>query len=118
MGKMGNPFPPSTWKITFFWLGIAIMSALLFLRYRFPWWPINPIGFPISGTSLIRISALPIFIVWTIKIIVLRTGGALLYRRIAPFFIGLTVGHAMAVGVSAIADIIWFNGRGHMIYTW
>ncbi len=118
VGKMGNPFPPSGWKITFFWLGIAIMSALLFLRYRFPWWPINPIGFPISGTSLIRISALPIFIVWTIKIIVLRTGGALLYRRIAPFFIGLTVGHAMAVGISAIVDIIWFNGRGHMIYTW
>ena len=118
VNKMKSPFPPSGGKIAFFWIGIAAMAAMSLLRSRFPRWPINPIGLPVSGTWLTRIALFSILIVWAVKAIILRTGGVLLYRRAAPFFVGLVVGQALGVGLSVVVDIVWFNGQGHRIYGW
>ena len=59
--------------------------------------------------------ALSVFIAWACKSAVLRLGGAPLYRRLKPFFIGLVVGFFMGVGISYGLDAIFFFGKGHFI---
>ena len=48
-----SPEPSFAPRALFTGIGAGIMSALLFLRARFAWWPLNPIGFPIAKTVTI-----------------------------------------------------------------
>ena len=91
------------------------MSLLTFLQYRFPWWPIHPIGLAISSVWMIRNQAAAIFIAWAAKSIIMRFGGIELYRRAIPFFIGLILGHFLGVGISFIVDMAFYPGNGHPI---
>ena len=56
--------------------GAAFMLALLYLRQRFLWWPLHPIGFPIANTFTIMSHGwLAIFMAWMFKATILRYGG-------------------------------------------
>ena len=57
-----------------------------------------------------------LFMAWMIKSIMIRVGGLMLYNRGKPFFIGLTLGHFAAAGLSFIIDVIYFQGHGHRHY--
>ena len=92
------------------------MSILTFLKYRFPWWPLHPVGFAIAGISYVHFSTFSVFIAWCIKFIILRIGGAALYRRYIPFFLGILTGYTTGVGISLVVDIVWFPGAGHSIH--
>lgn len=102
-------------KLAFFGAGAAAMSLLTFLQYRFPWWPLHPIGLTVASLWMIRNIAAAIFLSWAAKSIIMRFGGFELYRRAAPFFIGLILGHFLGVGISFFVDWIFFPGNGHFI---
>ena len=116
--KLRNPFGPDWTRLSFFGSGAALMAALMALRYRFAWWPLHPIGLAVCSTNVTLDSVLSIFIAWSAKSLILRTGGVGLYRRSRPFFIGLLVGQAAAVALAFIVDLIWFPGRGHQVHAW
>ena len=115
MAKIKTPADFHTQKLTFFGVGAAAMSLLTFMQYRFPWWPIHPIGLAVSAVWMIRNQAVAIFIAWAAKSIIMRFGGIELYRKASPFFMGLIVGHFLGVGISFIVDMIFFPGNGHPI---
>ncbi len=97
--------------------GGAIMAVLIFMRYRFSWWPLHPIGMPVGICSYPNnIIIFSIFLAWLCKLIILRTGGIQLYHRAQPFFIGIILGHFTGIGVSFVVDMIWFPGQGHPLY--
>ncbi|HCL27049.1 MAG TPA: hypothetical protein DIC52_01265 [Candidatus Latescibacteria bacterium] len=48
-------------------LGGGLMLLMILARHRLTWWPIHPIGFPISGIFLIKILCANVFIAWAIK---------------------------------------------------
>ncbi|MDP6775993.1 MAG: hypothetical protein QGI83_04440, partial [Candidatus Latescibacteria bacterium] len=102
------------------WLGIggAFTLLLYFLRYRFPRFPVHPIGFAVSGSEILRSSTSPIFIVWLVKVLLLRIGGLESYRRWAPLFLGMAVGYVVGIGLGVAVDVIWFNGDGHSLTGW
>jgi hypothetical protein len=50
MNKLANPLPTDWGRLSFMAIGTAVMGGLTFLRYRFMWWPLNPIGLPVSST--------------------------------------------------------------------
>jgi hypothetical protein len=101
------------------WLLGGLQSALLItLRNRLPWWPLHPIGLAFQNTSGPRIYAFSIFITWLSKSLILRFGGIDLYRRAAPFFIGLPVGYVSGIAASALVDLIWFPLGGHWTHGW
>ena len=106
----------ATTRMMFFGLGIGVMSLMTFLRYRLPWWPINPIGFAVVGNGRATKSVFSVLIVWAFKSMVLRIGGVTLYRRYRPIFVGLLSGYSLGVGLSFFVDVIWFPERGHWIH--
>ncbi len=115
MAKIKSPADFHAQKLTFFAIGSAAMSVLTFLQYRFPWWPLHPVGLAISSVWMIRNQAAAIFIAWAAKSLIMRFGGIDLYRKASPFFLGLIVGHFSGVGISFIVDMIFFPGNGHPI---
>jgi hypothetical protein len=97
-------------------IGMAASSLLIFMNYRFTWWPLHPIGLAVGWGYSVRTAAFSIFIVWLCKLIILRVGGMSLYNRIKPFFLGMIVGYAMGLIVVLFTDMIFFPGKGHNLY--
>ncbi len=96
--------------------GMALCSFLIFMNYRFTWWPLHPIGLAVGWGYSVRTAAFSVFIVWLCKLIILRVGGMSLYNRIKPFFLGMIVGYAMGLLVVLFTDMIFFPGKGHNLY--
>lgn len=116
--KMQNPFDTDWQRLGLLAAGALVMTALSLLKYRFSWWPLNPIGFPVAYTLPVRLSAFSIFLAWAAKSLILRFGGIGLYHRFRPFFLGLIVGFFWACGISFVVDMVWFPGEGHLVYGW
>jgi hypothetical protein len=96
--------------------GAGAVALLTLLNYRFTWWPLHPIGFTVVTMYSTRTAILSVFVAWLIKTIILRVGGISLYRRAAPFFVGMVVGYTSALAVSMAVDLVWFPGQGHSIF--
>ena len=80
-------------RMLFTGLGGSFMGLLLFLRQRFPWWPLHPIGYPIATTYPISSYAwFALLLAWALKGLTLRYGGVRTYRLLLPFFLGLILG--------------------------
>jgi len=102
------------------WLGIGVvvMGALSFIQYRFPGWPLHPIGFPIAVNHHVNQGFFSFFLVWLIKTVLLRVGGVDAYERAKPVFLGIVAGYSLGIGLSFVVDWIWFPGAGHQIHNW
>ncbi|MEE2629124.1 MAG: DUF6784 domain-containing protein, partial [Candidatus Latescibacterota bacterium] len=48
MAKIKTPADFHEQKLGFFGIGAVAMALLTFMQYRFPWWPIHPVGLAIS----------------------------------------------------------------------
>ena len=118
VAKMRNPFQTDWEKMGFLGLGAGTMALLTFVSYRFSWCPIHPVGLAVFGTDVVWHSALAVFLAWVAKLVVLRVGGASLYQRSRPFFLGLLVGYAAGVTLSFVVDVTWFPGAGHCLHSY
>ena len=103
-------------NLVYFAFGMVMCAFLIFMNYRFTWWPLHPIGFTVATSYSVRTAAFSFFIAWLCKLIILRLGGMSLYNRIKPFFLGMIVGYAMGLIVVLFTDMIFFPGRGHSLY--
>ncbi len=115
IGWMKAGTGPDLERLGFFAAGAAVQTALTFLRYHFPWWPLHPVGFACGYLWPVERHVVGIFLAWLCKSIVLRVGGAPLYEKSKPFFLGLALGHFTFMGIAFIIDTIFFTGEGHNI---
>jgi hypothetical protein len=115
---MRTPKPPDVERMVFFGLGAVLMALLTFLRYRFPSWPLHPIGLTLSAADNTAHLVMPVFIAWMSKTIIMSVGGVALYRRSKPVFLGLMVGYTAGVVLSFIVDAAWWPGQGHLVHYW
>ncbi|MCZ6633882.1 MAG: hypothetical protein O7G87_10785 [bacterium] len=95
-------------------LGFAQAGFLMYLRNRFSWWPFHPVALAFRP----RQYAFGLFLVWLVKVVVLRFGGVKLYRRSLPFWYGAIVGYLFGIAFSSIIDAIWFPDQGHFVHGW
>lgn len=110
------PFATNWNKVGMFCVGGTAFIALNFARYRLPWWPLHPIGLTVSSTFAIRAVVLCVFVVWGVKLLIIKIGGPNLYHRSKPFAVGLIIGWVAGVTASYLVDIVWFPGQGHPIH--
>lgn len=98
----------------------GILAAILEWGYlNIPRWPFHPIGLLLLNTYYTDQALASIFLGWLIKVFVLRYGGAEVYRKIQPLFVGLIAGEILStllwIAVTGIA--IAFGYSYEMIYT-
>ena len=112
-----NPHGPDVARLSFMGIGAVAMVLVTLMHYRFPWWPLHPIGLPVAICSYpVTHFVLSIFLGWALKTSVIRVGGIRLYERAKFFFLGIILGFFSACGISFIIDMIWFPGQGHPLY--
>ena len=108
-----EPFLP---RLGYTGLGGGVMAVLLFLRHRFVWWPLHPIGFPIANTyTIMSYGWFAIFLAWLAKSTILRYGGPGTYRALMPFFLGLILGEFTTACVWVFLDGL-YGFEGNMIF--
>ena len=96
-------------------IGFLIMGGIVFMRQHFLWWPLHPIGFLIGPVWLMDNLWFSIFIIWLIKKLILKYGGANVYEKLKYFFLGLPLGLYTCAGVWFIID--FFTGKhGNQIF--
>lgn len=72
--------------------GCALTVFVSFMRTRFFWWPLHPLGIALAHCWTTTVFWWPIFLAWLIKHYITRYGGNRLYRTCRPFFLGLIFG--------------------------
>ncbi len=100
---------------SFFAGGGAAMLLMTIARQRISWWPIHPIGFPVGGNYLMEKVWFSIFLAWGIKIVLMRYGGANVFKKSQKFFLGLIAGQFICSGIWLVID--FFTGKiGNVIF--
>ena len=96
--------------------GAATMWSILFMHRTFLWWPFHPIGY-LMGASWPMINFwFPILVGWMLKSVVLRYGGAKLYRKLIPGSLGLVLAEFVSAGMWVPIDALC-GVRGHQIFS-
>lgn len=92
-------------------LGFVIISTLLFMRHRFIWWKLHPIGYVMGAVYSSYFLWSSIFIGWLLKYLILKFGGIKQYRNFRPLFMGLILGEYCIIGLWMIIGM--FTGVGY-----
>ena len=80
------------------------MAALMALRHKLTWWPFHPLGFAVSMGWIMDTIWFSIFLAWLFKVVILKYGGASVYQKSKPFFLGLALGQIVTGGIWLIID--------------
>lgn len=80
-------------------IGGVLMGLLMLARNRLLWWPVHPVGFVLGASSPVQWSWTGIFVAWLVKTLVLRYGGARLYKRSRDVAIGMVIGQVLSAGI-------------------
>ncbi len=75
--------------------GFAITWFLSFMRLRYAWWPLHPVGFLLLGTYPSGTVWFSVLVGWICKVLIVRFAGAKGYLNGRPFFLGIIVGEAV-----------------------
>jgi hypothetical protein len=97
-------------------IGGGIMALLMLARHHLLWWPLHPIGYPISAVWLMDELWFSIFLAWLIKQVVMKYGGPSLYRQTRPLFLGLIMGQFVASGIWLFID--YLSGMTDNVVFW
>ena len=62
-------------EFLFMALGGVIMLVMTALTYRFPGWPLAPVGFTVAFADVTRLLMFSLFLAWLVKMLLLRIGG-------------------------------------------
>ena len=110
---LSNPTGPDYGAIGAIVTGFGTTFFLYFLRHRFFWWPLHPIGYVMTAAENGGISDYwsAVFIGWLIKIIIVKKLGLGAYRRAVPFFLGLVLGDYVVISGASLIRTILFHVR-------
>jgi len=95
--------------------GTAAAGLLMWACLLWPSWPLHPIGLLMGGGYLPALGWPSILLGWVLKVSILHFGGARLYRKAAPFFLGLIVGQLLAAAIWAIIPSILAATGGEVL---
>ncbi len=100
-----NPAKAVEPKFGAFALGAGIMFAVTMMRMRFYWWPVHSLGFLTGSSWPGQTLWFAFFLGWGLKVIVVKFGGGAALRRTRDLFMGVIIGEAMLVGISAVLGL-------------
>ena len=105
-GWLTAPQEPDQSALAFMGGGLGVTVLLMFLRARFIWWSLHPLGYVMASSWGMWNLWCCLFVTWVLKAAILRYGGLNAYRRAIPFFLGLALGDYMAGSLWSILSIL------------
>jgi len=101
-------YPTSTdWmSVLFMGVGFSVMALLTYLRVKFFWLPLHPLGYVMASNQEMSDLWAPILICLLLKWLILRHGGVLSYRRAVPFFLGLVLGDYLMGSIWSLLSVV------------
>ena len=96
--NINNPEPVHLWHLSFGGIGVVLMALLTYIKGRSVGFPIHPIGMTLGLTWPISEIWFSVFIAWIFKALILKYGGARLYLKLRPFFLGMVLGAFSSAG--------------------
>jgi hypothetical protein len=88
--------------------GGVVATALYWLRMRFLWFPLHPIGYMAANSWGMHLNWFSFFLGWLLKVLITRYGGMSVYQRLLPLFLGMIVGDMLHEGLWGI--VTWVTG--------
>lgn len=85
----------------------GVTGLLEWASLTMPRWPLHPIGLVMIRTNYARDFWVSLFFGWLLKILVLRYGGARLYRAMFPAIIGVILGELLAKLLWSIVPLLF-----------
>lgn len=81
-----------------FHIGFGFVAVLLLMiaTLVMPNWPLHPIGLLMVNTYYSNQAWASVFLGWMVKVLMLKYGGARIYRAAKPFFLGLIIGEVFS----------------------
>ena len=90
---------PIEWGyLGFVGMGAGVAGVMQVLRHTFTWFPFSVIGFGAAHLPTSQKYWFSVFLVWLLKGRLINYGGMRAYRAGRPFFLGLLMGQAVALG--------------------
>jgi len=91
--------------------GFLKTGAVIFLRARFYWWPVHPIGLLIQDNWFAHRIWLPFFLGWLCKVSIMKLGGGRQLKAARNFFIAFVVVEGFFGCLSALVrwtgEVFW-----------
>jgi len=88
-----------------FWLGIGLTGAAMFMRARFYWWPVHPVGLVALASYGLDRMWFSFLLGWLVKVSFLKFGTGRLLRQGRMFFIGFIVTELTVDGLWSLASL-------------
>lgn len=86
--------------------GLGITALLQVLTLRFTSWPLLPVGYVACFTWYMGEAWYSLMLGWLIKVLLIRFGGASLFQKARPLFIGLIFGEALAAATWLVINLL------------
>jgi hypothetical protein len=99
-------------------LGVGLTALTMFMRARFYWWPLHPIGLLAFASYGVDRMWMSFFFGWLIKVAFLKAGSGRLLRNGRSFFIGFVIGDLFIFAAWSLACAAtggWIPGAGGWI---
>jgi hypothetical protein len=97
----------------FLHMAIGFVTTVLLQAASLRWggWPLLPVGYIASNGPFIENAWFSIFLGWLAQLLIVKFGGASLFQKAKPFFIGIIFGESLAAGIWLIVNaIVVLNG--------
>ena len=92
--------------VIFIGIGFTVMMALSYLRVKFFWLPLHPLGYVMASNQEMSDLWIPLLIALFLKWLILRHGGIQSYRRVIPFFLGLVLGDYLMGSMWSLLNVL------------
>jgi len=102
--------------VAYFVVGAAVVIGLNAMSRAYVWWPFHPLGYIMGGEWMLRHLWFPVFLAWLIRATVLKFGGMRAHRTATRFFLGVTIGDAVMLGMWAVVGSV--TGRWTLTFTY
>ncbi len=98
-------WPRSTNRLAHLGVGMGIAGALQIACMMLPRWPLHPVGMLLVGHHFGNIAWASVLLGWSIKALCIHYGGATLFRRLRPLFLGIILGEIFSAVIWTIVPI-------------
>ena len=103
----GNPRDPNRVASLFMLLGMAMVFGLSKLRFAFPGFPLNPVGYALGMNYGVDYYWFGLLVALILKVGVQRYGGMKGYRRLHLLALGVMLGEYAAEAIWSIVGIVF-----------